>query len=499
MRTERTKSRWAELLDFTIDPTSAQPLFQQIHRHLQNAIISGRLPSGSRLPSTRQLADRLKLSRTSTLSAYEKLATEGYIETIIGSGTFVTNDLPKIAAKPAQVSQNRSPQNFGGGLSAYALKATEVTSDLFTTDAIPFVTGCSSIDAAAIEAWRRIGVRHFQTMDARNLRYSDPSGDPALKTEVASYLRASRAVRCDPDDILIVSGAQQGIDLSMRILLNVGDEVWIEDPGYLPTRAALAAQGAHLIPVPIDQEGLIVKQGVRRSANAKAAYITPSHQYPTGAVMSLERRMDLLDWASRTGAWIIEDDYDSEFRYAGNSLPSLQGIDDNQRVIYLGTLSKVLFPGTRIGFVVVPPELRKAFVAARFLTDRQPATLQQQIVAEFMREGFLTSHIRRMRQRYRDARDLLTQVLLEYLGDIVDVEIPEGGIQLSIFFKNDLGDVAIAVSARQQGIYVRPLSSLYVEAPARKGLLLGFSGFENHLLRNAAIQLSRIIRHHAQT
>lgn len=456
--------------------------------------MSGRISPGSRLPSTRQLADQLTLSRTSTLAAYEKLAAEGYIETRVGSGTFVTSDLPSLVEEPERSSPTASEPRPNERLSAYAHKAEQVTSDLYTSAAVPFVTGCSSIDAVAIDAWRRVGVRHFQTMDAENLRYSTPNGVPALRLEVANYLKAARAVRCDPDDILIVSGAQQGIDISIRSLLDRGSQVWIENPGYLPTRAALSAHGAQLVPVPIDAEGLVVEEGIRRAPEAKAAYITPSHQYPTGAVMSLERRMALLDWANRSGAFIVEDDYDSEFRYSGAALPSLQGIDSQGRVIYLGTLSKVLFPGTRIGFAVVPPGLRKAFAAVRFLTDRQPATLQQQIVAEFMRDGFLTSHIRRMRQRYRAARDLLVGVLLENLGDAIDIEVPDGGIQLSIFFKTGHDDVAIAAAARRQGIVVRPLSSLYVSAPQRKGLLLGFSGFEDHLLRQAAIRLGQIIR-----
>lgn len=491
---QRNKSRWAELLNFQVDAASRRPLFEQVHHHLQQAIVSGRISAGSRLPSTRQLADQLQLSRTSTLAAYEKLAAEGYIETRIGSGTFVTSDIPSILEEPERSPQINSAPAGSEVLSAYAGKAEQVTSDLFTRAAVPFVTGCSSIDAVAIDAWRKVGVRHFQTMDAENLRYSTPAGVPALRLEVAHYLKAARAVRCDPDDILIVSGAQQGIDISIRSLLDRGSKVWIEDPGYLPTRAALSAHGARLIPVPIDAEGLVVAEGTKRAPDAKAAYITPSHQYPTGAVMSLARRIELLDWANRSGAYIIEDDYDSEFRYSGAALPSMQGIDTQGRVIYLGTLSKVLFPGTRIGFAVVPPALRKAFAAVRFLTDRQPATLQQQIVAEFMRDGFLTSHIRRMRQRYRAARDLLVGVLLEDLDDAIDIEIPDGGIQLSIFFKNDEDDVAIAAAARQQGIVVRALSSLYVSAPQRKGLLLGFSGFEDHMLRQAAIRLGQIIR-----
>jgi GntR family transcriptional regulator/MocR family aminotransferase len=497
MCSDRTRARWAELLDFAIDPNSSRPLFQQIHRFLQEAIVAGRLSPGERLPSTRQLADRLGLSRTSTLSAYQQLFTEGYIEARIGSGTFVANDLPKIVGKPDSIENRASGTKRAQPLSTYAAKAAKATSDLYTTEAVPFVTGCCSIDAAGIDAWRRIGVRQLQTMDGRNLRYSDPSGDPELRVEVANYLRAARAVRCDPDHILIVSGAQQGIDLTIRTLIDRGDAVWIEDPGYLPTRAALSAQGAQLVPVPVDREGLVVSTGIERCAEARAAYITPSHQYPTGSVMSLERRLTILDWANRAGSWVVEDDYDSEFRYVGNSLSSLQGMDDNHRVIYIGTLSKVLFPGIRVGFMVVPAELKAAIVATRFLSDRQPATLQQRMVAEFMREGFLTSHIRRMRQRYREARDVLIAVLLEQLDDLIEIEIPEGGIQLSLFFKQDLSDQSISAAAKQQGIYVRALSSLYLEAVSRKGLLLGFSGFEPNALRAAATHLARIIRDHA--
>jgi GntR family transcriptional regulator / MocR family aminotransferase len=301
-------------------------------------------------------------------------------------------------------------------------------------------------------------------------------------------------VRCEPEQIVIVSGAQQALDLSLRALINPGDAVWIEDPGYLGARYALDAIGARLIPVPVDENGLMVSAGIRLQANARAAYITPSHQYPTGAVMPMRRRLEVLAWAQEHDAWIIEDDYDSEFRYVGRPLASLQGIDKDSRVIYVGTLSKMLFPGVRIGFAVVPMDLVDVFTGAKFITDRQPPSLQQAMVTDFMRSGFLTSHIRRMRAKYREARDVVVKAVTQHMGDLIEIEVPECGIQLMMHFKHDISDLEVAKNARTEGIVVKPLSTLYLNAPARQGLLLGYSGFELRKLRAASLQLSEVVR-----
>ncbi|HJP67845.1 MAG TPA: PLP-dependent aminotransferase family protein, partial [Sphingomicrobium sp.] len=259
-------------------------------------------------------------------------------------------------------------------------------------------------------------------------------------------------------------------------------------------REALGAVGAKLISVPVDENGIMVNAGIATEPGARAAYVTPSHQYPTGAVLSMRRRLELLAWARDHDAWIIEDDYDSEFRYVGRPLASLQGIDNDSRVIYVGTLSKMLFPGIRIGFAVVPRDLVDVFTAAKFVTDRQPPTLQQAMVTDFMKHGYLTGHIRRMRQRYREARDVVVKAITKHMGDLVDIEVPECGIQLVVHFKLRISDVEVARQARLRGIVVKPVSPLYLNVPPRQGLLIGFSGFDLLELRAATGRLSEVVR-----
>lgn len=492
-RSPTTKGRWAELIDLPLDPGGERPLFQQIYLLLRNAIVSGRLSAGSRLPSTRQLSERLGVSRTSVLSAYEQLLAEGYAGGRKGSGTYVSElvrpvvETPPVLANDHAGATHRTLSEAGVRYGRFAAGITDPAD-------VPFAPGCCSVDAASIEAWRRSGARQMQVLDPAALSYRDPIGEPSLRREVAEYLRAARAVQCDPDQVVILSGAQQAIDLSIRTLLDPGEAVWVEDPGYLATREALIASGVRIVPVPVDDQGLVVEAGIATGSGARAVYITPSHQYPTGSVMSMQRRLDLLAWARRTGAWIVEDDYDSEFRYVGRPLASLQGLDGGGCVIYVGTLSKVLFPGIRLGFAVVPLGLVDAFRGARFLTDRHPPTLQQSIVSAFMREGFLTSHIRRMRSQYRIARDTLVEAIGRHMGDLVEIEVPECGIQLVIHFREPISDVAVAEEARRHGVVVRPVSPLYVSEPRRQGLVLGYSGFDLHRLRSAASQLARATR-----
>jgi GntR family transcriptional regulator/MocR family aminotransferase len=492
-RTVRSRSRWADFLDLTVDATSTTPLLQQVYQLLRGAILSHALTPGSRLPSTRQLANRLGVSRTSVLSAYDQLLAEGYVEGRAGSGTYVTQDIPQPPISPAVLKIPGSKPTVRR-LSSAGTRFRKLAQNLSAPEDIPFNPGCCSVDAITIESWRRVGSKQMKTFERVNLHYADPIGELSLRIEVAQYLRAARAVRCEPEQIIIVSGAQQALDLSLRVLVNPGDSVWIEDPGYLGARAALHAVGANLIPVPVDENGLVVSAGILAEANARAAYITPSHQYPTGAVMSMRRRLEVLAWARDHDAWIIEDDYDSEFRYVGRPLAALQGIDDDSRVIYVGTLSKMLFPGVRIGFAVVPKDLIDVFTGAKFVTDRQPPSLQQAMVADFMRSGYLTGHIRRMRLQYREARDVVVKAITQHMGDLVEVEVPDCGIQLIVRFKKDISDVEVANNARAKGIVVKPVSSLCLNQPARQGLLLGYSGFDLRKLRSASRQLAEVVR-----
>jgi GntR family transcriptional regulator/MocR family aminotransferase len=292
---------------------------------------------------------------------------------------------------------------------------------------------------------------------------------------------------------LVTSGTQHAIDIAIRVLLRPGDEVWVEDPGYGVTSAALLAAKVALQPIPVDAQGLDVRAGIAAAPRARAVFVTPSHQFPLGVVLSTARRLELLAWARDARAWIIEDDYQSEFRYAGRPLASLQGLDEADRVIYVGTLNKALFPGLRIGYAVVPPALLREFVTTRLLMDRQPPSLVQTVVAAFMREGHLSAHIRRMRLAYREQRDVLARELARRAGAVIAVEAAEQGMHLVAYLTDGRSDVALESAAHQAGLIVKAISPLYRKAEPRSGLLLGFSGFPPQRIIPAAARLARVI------
>jgi GntR family transcriptional regulator/MocR family aminotransferase len=296
------------------------------------------------------------------------------------------------------------------------------------SDARPFNTGRTLIDARTAETWRSLTHAAVRRLGANDLGYTDPAGLAELRGSICDYLRAARSVRCDPEQIVITAGTQQAIDIAIRVLLAPGDEVWVEDPGYPLTHAQLLLAKARPHPFPVDAQGLVVDAGLRAAPRARAAFVTPSHQFPTGVALSMARRLELLAWAQQSGAFIVEDDYTSEFRYSGPPLASLQGLDETEQVIYVGTLNKTLFPGLRIGYAVVPRTLLQAFVGARYLTDRQPATLQQAVVCEFMQQGHFAAHIRRMRQLYREQRDALAATLMRRAAAWLDVAVPDQGM-----------------------------------------------------------------------
>ena len=316
---------------------------------------------------------------------------------------------------------------------------------------------------------------------------------PELRTAICDYLRAARAVRCDPEQIVVTAGTQQAIDLVIRVLHRTDMQAWVEDPGYSLTRRALLAAGVKTCPIPVDRQGIDVGSGIRSAAQARAVFVTPSHQFPTGVVLSMARRLQLLEWAHQTGAWIIEDDYASEFRYGGRALASLQGLDDFERVIYVGTLNKALFPGLRLGYAVVPPALLSAFITARYLVDRQPSTLCQVVVADFIEQGHFAAHIRRMRLLYRDQRDALVAALRRRLGDEITVDAPDQGMHLVAYLREGLSDVAIERVARDHGVIVRAMSRLHVAAPPRSALVLGFSGYPRRMIAPAVAKLAEAV------
>jgi GntR family transcriptional regulator / MocR family aminotransferase len=479
---ERRRS-WASLYAWQLTRDGDAPLFRQIYAQLRAAILAQDLRPGTKLPSTRQLASQLSVSRSAVVSAYEQLLAEGYATGKIGSGSYVSSDLPEpVEGRRSKGSPRRAPiaaplaQNF-----------VDVT---VQSEERPFNLGRTLIDARTTALWRKSSARVFRTLGPDHFGYSDPRGLPKLRRAICDYLRAARAVRCAPEQIVVTAGTQHAIDLIIRVLHRGELQAWVEDPGYSLTRQALIAAGVKAHPVPVDAQGIDVAAGIRSAPKARAVFVTPSHQFPTGVVLAMARRLELLDWARKTNAWIVEDDYASEFRYGGRALASLQGLDDNERVIYVGTFNKALFPGLRLGYAVVPPALAKAFVTARYLVDRQPSSLAQAVVADFIEEGHFAAHLRRMRLQYRDQRDVLVAHLQQRLGSELTVDPPDQGMHLVAYLKRGLKDTAIERAAAERNVIVRAMSRLYVAAPPRSALVMGFSGYPRRMIPPAVAQLA---------
>ncbi|KAA0678600.1 PLP-dependent aminotransferase family protein [Roseomonas genomospecies 6] len=460
----------SDLMLLPIDRTGAEPLLRQVYRELRRAILSGALPPGGKLPPTRALAERLGVARNTVVAAYEQLLAEGFIEGRVGAGSFVSRDLPDGLDLPPSEPVRRT------------LSPPPPVNPFGTA---PFSTGRCALDERSLRIWRSLTLRRLQRPDPEMMGYGEPGGPAALRQAIARYLQTARAVRCEPEQVIVTAGAQQAIDLVLRVLLRPGDPVWLEDPCYPAVRAALEAAQVRIVPVPVDGQGLDVAAGVAASPDARLAYVTPSSHYPLGVVLPMARRMDLLAWARRSGAWVLEDDYDSEFRYAGRPLASLQGIDGGGRVIYVGTFSKVLFPGLRLGYAVLPPELVEPVLTMRRLTDWHPATLYTGVVTDFLEEGHFGPHLRRMRRRYMAARDALAEAIGAHLSPWMEAEVPDQGMKLIARLRPGLSDRAVEAVAARHGIAVRPVSPMHIAAPPLQGLMLGFTGHEPGALRHA--------------
>ena len=496
MRERFTEKHDTIILDLTI----SVPLYKQLYEGVRSAILRGQLQAGTRVPSTRAFALELGISRATVQLTFEQLIAEGYLKSRAGSGTYVAATFPPEGVEqPVQDAHPGQSNNAGRTTSARA--HTWLSTPYFARPLMlqghrlqrAFRVGLPAIDAFPCKLWQQLLVRSWRQMSPELLSYHDPAGYLPLREAIVSYLATARGVRCNAEQVILVNGSQQGLDLAARVLLNPGEQVWMEDPGYPGARGALLGAGARLVPVPIDAEGLVVQLGKERAPGARLAFVTPSHQFPLGVTMSMARRLSLLEWARASGAWIIEDDYDSEFRYIGRPLAALQGIDRANRVLYLGTVSKVLFPAVRLGYLVVPPDLIKAFIAARLFTDIHPPLLEQVTLAAFLQEGHFVRHIRQMRQLYQERQLTLVDLARETLAGGLDLQPAVGGMHLIGWLPGKQNDRQVARAAARVSVDVSPLSLYALEGTERPGLLLGYTAVETQEMREGLQRLASVL------
>lgn len=467
------------LAHIPLDRRSRSPLHKQIYDGVRRAILNGSLRPGQRLPSTRALAIELHVSRLPVLMAYDQLLHEGYLDGRLGSGTFVSEALPDdlLRSLPARRRGPRAtppPRDEGGRR--------------------PFRASVAALDQFPFALWARIVARHAHAMTPELMSYGDPAGLGPLRVAIAEHLRTARAVRCESEHVLIVSGSQAALRLCASVCLSRGDRIAVEEPCYPGARSALTATGAELACVAVDHDGINVAALTALGTRVRAAYVTPSHQYPLGVSMGAARRLALLDWAERRGAWVIEDDYDSEYRYVSRPLGSLQGMDAHGRVIYVGTFSKALFPALRVGYLVVPPPLWNDFMNAREAFDVFPSTLYQVALEDFLREGHYARHLRRMRPLYAGRRQALIAGLERHCSPLLTIHNGNAGLHLAAVLAAGLADVEVVALMNQRGLTATALSSCYASSPTRSGLLLGFGGWDERQIGDATHTLGEVLR-----
>jgi GntR family transcriptional regulator / MocR family aminotransferase len=474
---------------------SGRPLYRQIYEAIRTAILSGEFAPGKRLAATRALARELGVSRITVLNAYDQLFAEGYLDGKGGAGTFVAAELPDNLLKTETIKRSKQKQtNAPLRLSPFGEKLA--TKDIGSIRARtiakfqPFQNGLTAVDKFPFEIWSRIAARVHRNPSREVLGYGDPQGYFPLRKAIAVHLRSARGVNCTPEQVIITSGAQQALNLAARIFLSEKDSVLIEDPCYQEARSAFAAIGAKIIPVPVDAEGLNLAATKQKG---KLIYVTPSHQYPLGVTMSLPRRLALLEWARSNNAWIIEDDYNSEFRYAGRPLASLQGLDQGGRVIYVGTFSKTIFPSMRIGCAVVPPDLVGIFTAARALNDTHSSLIDQAILTEFIGDGHFARHVRRMRTLYEERQRTLVAECEKNLAGLLEVKKADAGMHVVGWLPQGVSDDAASRKAAEQNLKLAPISAYCAKRLPRGGLILGYTAFGKNQIKEGVKKLKAIL------
>jgi GntR family transcriptional regulator / MocR family aminotransferase len=515
---KRKRGPASPVVQLAVDPDSATPLYRQVYEGLRDAMLSGRLARGARLPSTRALAADLGVARNTVLLAFDQLRSEGYLQGKRGGGTRARDVVPDAmltvphstrtrpvtgpqTRRAAIASSSRAPRapNRAPQLSTRGRTLVETGTMLIRHAGphAPFELGVPAMDAFPLRLWAKLAGRRWRRGDI-DLGELDPAGEPTLRAAIASYVGAARGVRCTADQVFVLNGAQQALHLVSQVLLDPGDDVWMEEPGYVGARVAFLAAGARAVPVRVDDEGLDVAEGMRIARTARLAYVTPSHQFPLGVVMSAARRLQLLAWARASGAWIVEDDYDSEFRYTGRPLPCMQGLEAEQRergqhahVLYVGTFSKTLVSGLRLGYMIVPDELVDVFRAARSTVDRHTPTAYQHVLADFIGDGHYFRHIRHVRNVCAERQEALVDAASKRLTGLIDIAPDPAGLHLLGRLAPGINDVAAHEAAMARGIRSWALSKFFLGRPPRGGaLVLGYGGFSEVQIRKSVEKLA---------
>jgi GntR family transcriptional regulator / MocR family aminotransferase len=479
-------------------------LYSQVYRALRSQILSGRMHPGSRVPSTRWLGSELGISRNTALLAYDQLIAEGYLAAGSHAGTFVASELPKdlTFVAPDHVSRKHAIpsavrlSSFASRVSDDPVNATLIR-EILLRPALPydFRYGRPSFADFPHATWDRMLARCARRRSIRDLDYGAPKGVASLREELADYLHRARAVNCSPEQILIVSGSQQAIDLPVRVLIDRDDRVVLENPHYFPARNVSRAAGAVIEVVDVDDQGMKLSELAAKKGRVRLVFVTPSHQFPTGALMPLGRRLELLAWANRTGAVIFEDDYDSEYRYSGRPVEALQALDESGRVLYSGTFSKTIFPGLRLGYLVVPNQLVGIFRSVKSLLDTACPTFTQLALADFMRDGHFERHLRRSKARNAGRRAVLLEAIHRYFGDRVEVSGAEGGLHILLWLREaSFSRTAELVGrAEQAGVGVYPVGPFYLRPPMHAGLLLGYTSLTEKEIAHGIRRLASAI------